>query len=474
MAIENTNIDPGAKQESLSMFSQNAEIQLIYGSDDPNKGMNIPTAKIEKIEVKENFFSKLPQLKLVLVDTGYFFNQVGFQIGNMISVKITPKITDEDMLPVAYIDAQYVIESIEYTLDPDRNTYLYTLNCMYGAEKYMNDICVWPPDDYDIAHIDKQYTSADVLSMILPKCGLKYSMGELTKNPADNMAWLNSSLTYCDFAEKIVNHAWFEDDDMPLLYVDRDGVAHYNSLKQMTKESPVVGKYMQNTYYQKVYETPDETGKKPQKPSDVKVYNDIVFRNVGYIQNQGAYGVKTTIFNPYNVKEMSIDTFPPVEFTNLTSLTMNDSCVRMKEFHDNETRLAPISNKSAGQTENIRYSTSHMHFKQTHEYYDYAPHHHNCIKHSFYQQFVFITMDTVNQPGYSSDPSQRVNLGTKININCSTAGFDTTIQSGDYLIVGITHMFYANGKYTLLLMCVNDGINGVGKLRKESKLNKEG
>ena len=102
------------------------------------------------------------------------------------------------------------------------------------------------------------------------------------------------------------------------------------------------------------------------------------------------------------------------------------------------------------------------------------PQHHESIKRCFYQQFVFITLDTLNQPSYDTDSSQRVKLGTKININASSVASNHTIQSGNYLIVGITHSFYANGGYTILLSCVNDGINGIGNFRKESKLNKQG
>ena len=90
MAEENQILDPGAQAASMSINTPNLNIELIYGSDNPQKGFNIPAGKITKIELRENFFTKLPQLKLVLNDTGYFFNSLGFQIGNIFSLKITP------------------------------------------------------------------------------------------------------------------------------------------------------------------------------------------------------------------------------------------------------------------------------------------------------------------------------------------------------------------------------------------------
>ena len=55
MAEENYVIDPGAQAESLGMNTPNLNIELIYGSDDPKKGFNIPNGKITKIEGENSF-----------------------------------------------------------------------------------------------------------------------------------------------------------------------------------------------------------------------------------------------------------------------------------------------------------------------------------------------------------------------------------------------------------------------------------
>ena len=474
MAEENYVIDPGAQAESLGMNTPNLNIELIYGSDDPKKGFNIPNGKITKIELRENFFTKLPQLKLVLNDTGYLFNSLGFQIGNIFSLKITPIVNNADLLPKPYIDTQFKIESIEYSMDPDRKIYIYTINCMYGAEKYVNDICVWPQDDIDILHLDKEYTSKETLDRILTKAGLAF-VDDYNDNTEDNMAWLNSSLTYCEFAEKLIKHGWVGEEDIPVLFVDREGTAHFNTINSLCKNQSSIATYMNTTTFQKKYGEANKTAQSTQKPVGVRLYTDIAFRNVGYIQNQGAYGIRATLFNPYNIRELNPIDFPVanIKLENLKAATLNDTCIRQKEYHDNKTRIANMSNKSAGQLDNIRYSYNGMHFKQTHEYYDYAPLHYESIKRSFYQQFVFITIDTLLQPAYDSDSTQRLNLGNKITINTSTVDYDNTIQTGDYIVVGLTHVFSTGGKYTIMATCVNDGINGVGKLRKESKINKE-
>lgn len=467
MSIDNILDSSSAGQTSPSA-SVNNVIEVLYGSDDPKKAYQIPNAKISKIEIKESFFIKLPTMKLLLNDTGTFFNEVGFQIGNIINIKITPVIKNLDSIPKPYVNSKFVIQAIDYYFEADKNNYIYEISGMYAAEKYLNDICVWPITEIDALNLDKQYTSEQALNLICTRGGLKF-VSELKSAPDDNMAWLNSSLSYSEFVDKIVKHAWIADDDMPLMFVDKDGVAHYNSINNICDNS-IKAVYIQNTLYDMKYRNKSKFQLK--KPSGYRTYNSVEFKNMGFIQNQGAYGIKTRIYNPYNTKELNLIEFTPFIPTNPAAVTLNDVCLREKEFHDNKMRIANISNKSPGQTDNFRYSFAKMHFKQTHAHYDYAPQHNESIKRSFYQQFAFLTVDAVNQPDYEYEPQQKISLGDKITIRTDSVANQGSIQSGNFIVTSLLHTFFVNSNYTVIITGVNDGINGVGQLKKESALNK--
>lgn len=467
MSIDNILDSSSAGQTSPSA-SVNNVIEVLYGSDDPKKAYQIPNAKISKIEIKESFFIKLPTMKLLLNDTGTFFNDVGFQIGNIINIKITPVIKNLDSIPKPYINSKFVIQAINYYFEADKNNYIYEIIGMYAAEKYLNDICVWPITEIDALNLDKQYTSEQALNLICTRGGLKF-VSELKFAPDDNMAWLNSSLSYSEFVDKIVKHAWIADDDMPLMFVDKDGVAHYNSINNICDNS-IKAVYIQNTLYDMKYR--DKSKFQLKKPSGYRTYNSVEFKNMGFIQNQGAYGIKTRIYNPYNAKELNLIEFTPFIPTNPAAVTLNDVCLREKEFHDNKKRIANISNKSPGQTDNFRYSFAKMHFKQTHAHYDYAPQHNESIKRSFYQQFAFLTVDAVNQPDYEYEPQQKISLGDKITIRTDSVANQGSIQSGNFIVTSLLHTFFVNSNYTVIITGVNDGINGIGQLKKESALNK--
>lgn len=468
MAINNL-LDPSSAGQSAPSASVNNVIEVLYGGDDPKKAYHIPNGKISKIEIKESFFTKLPTVRLFLNDTGTFFDSVGFQIGNVINVKITPIIKNQDIIPKPYVNSKFVIQSINYYPDQDRKDYLYEINGIYAAEKYLNDICIWPVTEIDAINLDKQYNSEDLLNLICTRGGLKF-ISELKTSPDDNMAWLNCSLSYSEFADKIVKHAWIADDDMPILFVDKDGLAHYNSINNIC-EGAVKATYIQNTLYDMMY--CDKSKFQSGKPSGYRTYNSVEFKNMGFVQNQGAYGIKTRIYNPYNIRELNPLEFRPFIPTNSLTITLNDTCLREKEFHDSKTRIGNVSNKSPGQTDNFRYSFSKMHFKQTHAHYDYAPQHNESIKRAFYQQFAFLTVDAVNQPDYEYEPQQKIALGDRITIRTDSVASQSSIQSGDFIVASLLHTFFVNSNYTVIITGVSDGINGVGELKKQSDLNRK-
>lgn len=477
MAEENVLLDSGSALESSNINTQTCDIVAIYGSKDPNKGYNIPPDKIERLTIHESFFSLLPSMTLRLNDVGTIFHDVNFQIGNTLYVSLLPKSSDEDVILKPILQATFVIQAINYSFDQDRNDFIYNFHCIYSAEKYLNDICIWPMSDTIAGYtpsLDKAYTSAETLSSILANAGLK-PIVELKTDPDDNMSWLNANLTYAEFAKKIISHAWISDDDMPLLFVDHDGVAHYTSINNLCDEQQISGYYIHQTKYQKKYDDKNQTNHTNKKPEAYKVYLDVSMSNYGYIQNNGGYNVKKYIYNPYNIKELSLTEFKPVPFdlSNPTALTTNDNCFRSRDFIDSgingKLRLANVSNRSVTQGDTVRYNSVSVHFKQTHQYYDYAPLHHDSIKHAFFQQFAFMAISVTDQPGYAQDPEQQLRLGNKINIDMSSINHDSSVQTNNFIVTGLTHDISFGSKYTIMATCVSDGIGGTSQIKKESK-----
>lgn len=477
MEDEKTTLDSSTATASSTVSTQTCDITVIYGSNDPNKGFNIPVDKITEIIIRENFFLLLPTMTLTLDDVGTIFHDVNFQIGNTIYVKILPEMISHDAVASKpLLEATFKIQAIENSTDFDRNSCTYTFHCMYSAEKYLNDICIWPKFDTmagKLPSLDKSYTSADTLQVVLRNAGLKPNI-DFDSKPDDNMSWLNSTLTYSEFTKKIIDHAWISDDDMPILFVDRGGNAYYTSINTLCGKA-TTSNFIHQTRYQKLYDTKNEnTSNTEEKPSAYSVYYDLVLTNHGYLQNDGGYNVKKYIFNPYNATLLNPLTFKPVSFniTNLKAITLNDTCFRAKDFKDtgknNRLRLGKISNRSDSQGETVRYHSVSTYFRQTHQYYDYAPIHHDSIKHAFFQQFAFMTISVTDQPGYEKDPKQMLKLGDRISIDMSSMSHESSVQSNNYIVSGLTHYISFGSKYVIMATCVSDGVGGIGT-KKETK-----
>ena len=480
MAQENKILDYNAGIDGSCVSRQTCDVTIIYGSNDPDKGIRIMPDTVTELIIRENFFLLLPTMKLRLFDIGSIFHDINFQIGYSFYVKIEPVLTDSDMVPSKPLfEGVFNIQSIENYNDFDRDTYSYVFNCMYQADKFINDICIWPKTDTmagKIPSLDKSYTSKDTLSVVLANAGLKPTT-DFINDPDDNMSWLNSTLTYAEFTKKIVRHAWIKKDDMPLFYIDRNGYAYYTSLNTLCDKT-TTGQYIHQTRYQKLYDPKDEnTSDSAEKPIVYNVYNNLEFANYGYLQNNGGYNVKKYIFNPYNSLEINPTEICPVSFdiTNPRAITLNDTCFRSVEFKDKgkdgngALRVGNISNRAPTQGETVRYHSVSMHFKQNHQYYDYAPIHHEAVKHAFFQQFAFMTISVTDQPGYAEDPAILLKLGDKIKIDTSTLAHDTSIQTNNFIVTGLTHHIAFGTKYTIMATCVSDGIGGIGYLEKQSE-----
>ena len=56
MEDEKTTLDSSTATASSTVSTQTCDITVIYGSNDPDKGFNIPVDKITEIIIRENFF----------------------------------------------------------------------------------------------------------------------------------------------------------------------------------------------------------------------------------------------------------------------------------------------------------------------------------------------------------------------------------------------------------------------------------
>lgn len=474
MSDETNKINPGAANEQTPMANRAATIILAKnGWSKDDGGYEISTQAISSITVKENMFAKLPTATIVFTDDGSIIHGGDFSVGEKLFLTITPGSDKDDVIYKPYLKCSFIIEDITYVLDPEHQIYNTTLNCIYDAEAYLCNVIRWPiENDLDVTNLERQFTSEAVLSDVCQAGGLKFSC-ELEEEPDDKMTWINVNKTCSEFAQYIVEHAWIDDEDLPLLYVDVEGNAVYTSLNTLA-EAPTRAQYMNTIKFQKKYE--DKSTNNDMPASYVRLYSSAVIYNVGHSLLNGAYGMKHYIYNPYNTEELSLVDFMTTN-DNTEAVTNNDFYSRYKVFWDQDPdafdpeeddvmphaiRIGKVSNKSPGGIGTRRWYTSSTKFMETHEYFDYAKWHNKVLRDAWCQQVAYITVTTNEQMSLDAD-GQHVHLGDKIEVDYSTVDVDTSLQSNKYIVGGITHFWSKGGAYTLKISCVSDGIGGKGE-----------
>lgn len=444
---------------------------------DPKTGILIPTSIIRELYIDENMFSLLSTFKLVIEDKGAFFSGINLKNGEKIYFQITPNITVVGEEPKPYIDAEYCIQSITCLPDIGTNNYVYTIVGIYNSQNYLNEIATYPKHNKLAAFNSTRYTSTEAIKEVISDTNLKF-INHIKSN--DKSLWINGQNNRAQFIDKIVNHAWIEEGDSPLIYSDLNGNAHYTSIKTLCKNKYMVKfEHIKYHYDRNKSDIQDEL---------TMLYGDVDFLNAsGPILNQGGYTISEIYYTPYNktkLKEKDIavtDTNFAKQMANLL-LSSKDISVtdlvtakmlanrtsgkcRKITYKNNDTYLSMENNKDSSQLNRITKNVNAgMHFQDFHDYYDIAPAHNEMVRRSFFQNFVNMLVDVHRLPDDFRNDKCRPKLGNKIYIDFSNIDSIDKIHSGNYIICGIKHCFKMGHSYTMQMYCVTDGTFGKGVL----------
>lgn len=466
------NVSSQLMESQSSAASQQTDIiELYYGATTDenikNKqelGQPIEQDSISEIRLTETIFGTLPKLTIKLFDTGEWANTFAFRAGNNLRLRITPKNGNPDMLVPPYIDCFFTLEGVNYYIDSESAKYIYELSCIYNCEKYINQVCSWP--ETEVTAILKGYkkTSKEVLEEIIGQTSLKFDY-KCSTEPTDKMLWLNKTLTYAKFAKHIMDHAWLGENDLPIMYINKNGKFAYDSLQRLKT---------QGIKYSYVYEESFINAKQKnieENKNDivVKPYDNILFYTVPYRAFDDGCTVQMSQYNPYNRSELDTEKQKPQKIQD-----EQENSYRQYEYNGNQLHMANVSNKSA-KSINLLNKRQYcgIYFKDLHEYYNVAPLHHKNIRNSFFTNFCYISLDMnqqndtkQNDVQVSNEDKKRavsyINLGEKIHVDAGDALHQNPIMSGDFIVSGLTHVWAPNTNYTIVVQGVSDGTSQQG------------
>lgn len=447
-------------------FSSSAaldKIVILFKDKDPTKGITLQQNNLKLIEITESMFNLLPTISIVFKDAGRFFYEYHIQSGDAIYVTISSS-GNKNAKPI--LDTKFIVQSIHMRPDASSETAEFEIMGIFAAESYLNDVFTYPNSNSVLNgnYIKKQ--SSTVISEIAKEIGMKTTTEDT--DYSDFSYWLCCNETRSQFLDRIVSHAWVNENDAPILYADKYGVLHYTTVKKLA-EGPRCASI-------KDFKT--ALGKRQMANDSTLLTNGIDIINAsGPILNQGGYVIKQAVYDPYNTQKIT----PPANSENKDleqfvsksvfeiPKTRSDSkdpllSFKQSEFKHNESFIKDgITSKDLSNLDVCsKYTYGGTKFSELHDHYEIAPTHNEMIRRSFFLNFIKLTLDTNRQGRLYTSGKKRPELGEKYYVDFSGNRINK-IYSGDYIINKITHVYVPNCSYTQAIFLSSDCYYGVNK-----------
>lgn len=451
--------------------------------NDPKEGRLISAQGIKEIVIEENIFSLLPTIRIEIEDQGSYFAGYNIKNGDKIYFIVTPVVANEGEDPTPYVDSVYAVQNVSCVPSLEGSNYQYVIIGIYDAQSYLNEVASYPKTTIDSLLFQNTKRSDEAIQEVLDDTTLKLSK---KIEGSDKGLWLNCRKTRAQFIEKIIEHAWIDEDDAPLIYTNLNGESVFTSVKTMAKQKKLCTFTNVKNYIESLQ------GSSTQREDLEYPFTSVQFLHAaGPILNQGGYKVRANYYTPYNLLSLfDLDIAPKdidvVELLkdlasqgNLDPMAIVDAQIADKKtvgkfreavYQQDEPYIASRSNKASSQIDRLTKNIdAGIYFKEYHNHYDVAPVHNEMIRRSFFQNFINMTVDVHRLPKEYQTAKCRPILGDKVNLDFSTADSVDKIHTGNYIVAGISHHFKAFQSYTLDVKCVTDGTYGIGILEQNDE-----
>ena len=438
------------------------DIELWFDEEDKEKATErVDMSTVRKLTFDENIFSVLPTMTLEIVDDGTYYNLKPMKIGRKIYAKIQSGAQVENEKEVSPLITRMTITSITQKINQGSGNCVMLINCCYDCQGFINKVPTYPVPGLTSLPIPEN--SNDAIQKVCNAVGLTCDaeLSELT----DYMNYVNETLTAKKLVDKIVDHAWVDENDAPVFYVDLEGTAHFTSISKMCKPNnklSCMGQVLFNRQYQRL-QSKEEFYNTFLLPAQKLIYQDIHHINLGAkINNVGGGIIKAAVYDPVGLTSVALglknkNSTPDVNNTGISEkANTNYNCYSGSA---DTIRLGNSSNREAAECEKVR-ATRQFGIASTnvHPMYEAASANNYAVKLSFFQDFWKLTFNTGKQPRYFYVNSGLMpRIGKVINIDFTNEDYDNKIYNGDYLITRVQHVWTNGNSYSIAITVVADG-----------------
>lgn len=430
-------------------------IDIRFKNNEP--GIVLDQGSITGIVIIESLFSLMPIINIKFMDSGTYFDTFNLTIGDNIYVNIKSNVDSQDNKSL--VDAVYCVQTYNCYPDPKNGTYSYEINGTLNRQSYLNKVVPYPFKNIlaDNLPFPIPCTSDSVLGDVGRKAGFPFTSNVKT---TDSGVWLNANQTMSQFMQKVVEHSWCGNGNATLLWADINGNMTYDSINDMCDRDSVIDGYYRTNISDDMVDD----------KSCFITYDEVQLSNQGGpILNKGGYKMKAFLFDPYYGTSLTSQDMERLDLKDYLSLNKILGRISATYKSDNG-KIAAFSSKDETQNDNVyHYIDGGIQFENMHQQYTFAKYHNEMVKRAFFTNFIRVLVDTDRLIGLARELKYLPNLGEKIKMNFSYGNNANRIQTGEYLLCSIRHMFKGNGGYSLGYTLVSDGTNDSGESTTEIK-----
>jgi len=405
------------KNDELDLFGEQYLCKLTLN------GLKVPTKNIQKIVIREWVFDTICTLDLTIMDGGIYTEMSPLYDESPISLTLS-KNDGSEMIVMDFVVNDYESERI---------------NVDGGGLYIIRMVALQKTNNFFYPQYSRYFngmSSKDVVKQIASENeGIKF---DSNVEANDSQHWYQIALTNFDMIKHISKRAYIQQEDLPIIYMDRSSTLNYKSLKTSCK-SPV--KF--NAYCDDLLaldggndsSTKDryEQYKKTNKEECLFYRTSTSQKSIASTNNKDmGYGIDMTYFDHKNFYRyvMNFKFAPLTKYANVNKNNYNHL------------------------TQSLTFNTIH---KNTHSNYMVANLQNQYIKNVFFNGHLQLIM----APNSNLKLMDIVNVIIPDIVSSKVSGNSSVdrVNSGLYIVGGIMHDIQKDGFYSMVVTLFRNGVN---------------
>lgn len=380
-------------------------------------GIELNSKQIQSLSMREFVFDTAVELDLEFVDNGIFVEVSPIVDGSVLKVILAK---DRDEYPI----------ELEFDI---LNNKVIKKNTP-GNSMYFVSLVALQKTDFMFGSIDQtayRGSSSEVIGEVVSKNKQLTYVEEVKSN--DSQTWFQISINDSSFIKNIIERAYYQEKDIPIIYCNKNNTFHYTTLR--TKCS--------------------------QKSKFTAINNDLLATDSGSQDK-----VISSLISDYDRDKMI---FFKSDYTFVDNMPIENrtggygfdyTYFDAESFHDQYMNFnyAPFTNTINKTPTKKTYSsvTYNMQNSNVHDNYLLAYNQNKYLKKNMFSYYTTITI----APNMKIDLMDKINVSfvKQFDIETGKVGIDE-IHSGEYFVGGIYHNIHIGGFYTMVLVLFRNGFN---------------